>query len=315
MASNRVCDLFGIEYPILQGGMLWLASAELASAVSNAGALGVLSPYAGMDGNGDPLQTLRSQIHRTNNRTSKPFGVNIPIDLPVGGLLVDILLQERIRIAITAAGDPKIYTDLLHSAGIRVAHVVSSVKQARRAEACGVDAVIAEGMEAGGRIGPNALSLISLVPLIADAVSLPVIAAGGIVDGRGLAAAFALGADGVQLGTRFAATEECIAHPNYKQAIVDAKESDTVVTRRASIPTRSIRRGFTAELEVLEKSGASAESIQAFVGRGRARKAQLEGDLEAGDAYAGSSVGLIREILPAAEVIEKLIKAYREICG
>jgi enoyl-[acyl-carrier protein] reductase II len=303
--------LFGIDYPILQGGMLWLASAELVSAVSNAGALGVLSPYAGMAENGDPLQNLRLQIQRTKDRTSKPFGVNVPLDLPAGGLLIDILLQEQVKIAITAAGDPKLYIELLHSSGIRVAHVVSSVLQARRAEARGVDAVIAEGMEAGGRIGRDELSLMSLVPLVADAVSIPVIAAGGIVDGRGLAAAFALGADGVQLGSRFVATEECIAHPNYKQAIVDARDSDTIVTRRASVPTRSLKYGFARELAVLEKSGAPAESIQKFVGRGRARKAQIEGDLEKGDAYAGSSVGLIHEILPAAEVLESLIKAYK----
>jgi enoyl-[acyl-carrier protein] reductase II len=305
--------LFGVEYPILQGGMLWIASAELVAAVSNAGALGVLSPYAGMEENGDALQNLRLQIQRTRERTRKPFGVNIPLDLPSGGLLIDMLMGEQVPIAVTAAGDPKLYTELLRSAGIRVAHVVSSVTQARRAEACGVDAVIAEGTEAGGRLGHDELSLMSLVPLVADAVSVPVIAAGGIVDGRGLAAAFALGAKGVQLGTRFVATEECIAHPNYKQAIVDARESDTVVTRRAIVPTRSIKHGFARELAVLERSGASAESIRAFIGRGRARKAQIEGDQENGDAYAGSSVGLIKEILPASEVIENMIKIYKTL--
>lgn len=305
--------MFGIEHPILQGGMLWLASAELAASVSNAGALGVVSPYAGMGENGDPLRNLRLQVRHTRSLTPKSFGVNIPIDLPAAGLLVDILLQERVSIAVMAAGDPMLYTELLHSAGIRVAHVVSSVKQARRAEACGIDAVIAEGMEAGGRIGKDELSLMTLVPLVAEAVSIPVIAAGGIVDGRGLAAAFALGADGVQLGTRFVATEECIAHPDYKQAIVDAGDADTVVTRRASVPTRSLKRGFARELAVLEKSGASAESIQAFVGRGRARKAQIEGDLENGDAYAGSSVGLIRDIMPVDDIVDGLAEAFRHL--
>jgi enoyl-[acyl-carrier protein] reductase II len=183
--------------------------------------------------------------------------------------------------------------------------------QARLAESCGVDAVVAEGVEAGGRIGRDEMSLMSLIPLVAGAVSVPVIAAGGIVDGRGLAAAFALGADGVQLGTRFVATEECIAHPNYKQAIVDARDSDTIVTRRATVPTRSLKYGFARELAVLEKSGTPAESIQKFVGRGRARKAQIDGDLENGDAYAGSSAGLIKEILPAAVVLENLIKTCK----
>jgi enoyl-[acyl-carrier protein] reductase II len=313
VAKNCVCDLFGIEYPILQGGMLWLASSELAAAVSNAGALGILSPYAGMEENGDPLKNLRLQIRRTKDRTSKPFAVNIPLDVPAGGLLIDVLLQEQVKIAVTAAGDPKLYTELFHSAGVRVAHVVSSVIQARRAASCGVDVVIVEGMEAGGRIGRDELSLMSLVPLVVDAISVPVIAAGGIVDGRGLAAAMALGAHGVQLGTRFVATEECIAHPNYKQAIIDARDSDAIVTRRAHVPTRSLKYGFARELAVLEKSGAPADVIQTFIGRGRGRKAQVEGDLENGDAYAGSSVGLIKEILPAAEVIADLVKAYKDL--
>lgn len=293
--------------------MFWLASAELVAAVSNAGALGILSPCAGMDEQGDPQQNLILQIERTRSRSAKPFGVNIPLDMPSSGLLMDIALREEVEIVVTSAGDPKLYTQLLKSAGIRVAHVVSSVLQARRAQSCGVDAVIAEGVEAGGRLGREELSLVSLVPLVADAVSVPVIAAGGIVDGRGLAAAFALGADGVQLGTRFVATEECIAHDNYKQAIVDARDSDTIVTRRASVPTRSLRHGFVRELAVLEKTGASADSIQKFVGRGRSRKAQIEGDMENGDSYAGSSVGIIREILPVRVVIDNMMKAYKDL--
>jgi enoyl-[acyl-carrier protein] reductase II len=293
--------------------MLWLATAELAAAVSNAGGLGVISSYAGMEADGDPLQNLHSQINRTRKLTEKPFGVNIPLDLPASGLLLDVLLQESVKIVVTAAGNPGLYTGLLHSAGIRVAHVISSVSQARIAESCNVDAIIAEGAEAGGRIGHNELSLFSLLPQVAEAVSIPVIAAGGIVDGRGLAAAFALGADGVQLGTRFVAVEECGAHRNYKQAIVDAGDSDTLVTRRMLVPTRSLKCDFSRELAAMETSGASAESIQTHVGRGRARKAQIEGKLTNGDAYAGSSAGLIKEILPASAVIENLIKTYTKI--
>ena len=313
MTKNSVCNLFEIEYPILQGGMLWLASAELAAAVSNAGALGVISPYAGMEEQGNPLENLRLQVRRARERTQRPFGVNIPLDLPSGGLLIEILMQEQVRIAITAAGDPNLYTPLLHSAGIRVAHVVGSLLQARRAESGGVDAVIAEGMEAGGRLGRDELSLMTLVPLVADAVSIPVIAAGGIADGRGLAAAFALGADGVQLGTRFIATEECIAHPNFKEAIMEARDSDTIVTRRTTVPTRSLKLGFARELSILEKSGASSESIQAFIGQGRGRKAQLEGDMMNGDSCAGSSVGLIHDILPVVEVLANLKRAYKAL--
>jgi enoyl-[acyl-carrier protein] reductase II len=288
--------------------MLWLATAELAASISNAGALGIISPYAGMEENGDPLQNLRFQISQTRKLTDKPFGINVPLDLPASGLLIDVLLQESVKIVVTSAGNPRLYTELLHSAGIRTAHVISSVAQARIAESCNIDVVIAEGVEAGGRIGRDELSLFSLLPQVADAVSIPVIAAGGIVDGRGLIAAFALGADGVQLGTRFVAVEECIAHRNYKQAIIEARDSDTIVTRRGQVPVRSLKSEFSTELAAMEESGASAESIQRHVGRGRARKAQIEGSLAEGDAYAGSSVGLIKEILPAAVVIKNLIK-------
>lgn len=292
--------------------MLWIATAELAGAVSNAGALGILSPCAGMEEGGDPLANLHLQIERMRKLTDRPFGVNIPLDLPSSGLLLDLLLRERVPIVVTAAGSPGIYTELLRSAGIRVVHVVSSVSQARLAESFHVDAVIAEGSEAGGRIGRLELPLFSLLPQIVDAVSIPVVAAGGIADKRGVAAALALGADGVQLGTRFIATEECIAHRNYKQAIVEASDGDTLVTRRATKPTRSLKTKFSLQLASMEKAGASAEDVLAYAGRGRARKAQLEGDLAEGDAYAGASVGLIRDILPAAKVLQSLRVCFDE---
>ncbi|MBN1568580.1 MAG: nitronate monooxygenase [Acidobacteria bacterium] len=309
MTSKSICDLFGVRYPVLQGGMLWLATAELAAAVSNAGGLGIISPYAGMKENGHPIRNLHLQIDRARNLTNKPYGVNIPLDLHASGLLIDSLLKENIKIVITAAGDPRLYTELLHSAGICVAHVISSVSQARHAESCKVDAVIAEGFEAGGRIGREELPLFSLLPQVVNAVYIPVIAAGGIADGRGFAAALALGAGGVQLGTRFVASEECIAHHNYKQAILDAGDSGTVVTRRSSIPIRSLKSDFSMKLAAMENSGASGESIGKFIGRGRARKAQIDGDMTDGDAYAGCSAGLIKEILPAAVIIEILVKA------
>ena len=310
---NRITDLLGIKYPIVQGGMLWLADASLAAAVSNAGALGTISPYAAMVQDGDPLENLRYQIRQTRQRTRNPFAVNIPLDLPASGLLVNLLIEENAEIAVTAAGSPDVFTKLLHSVGMIVLHVIGSVSQARFSQSCGVDALIAEGVEAGGRLGRDEIPLISLIPQLADAVSIPVIAAGGIVDGRGMAAALALGADGVQLGTRFIAAQECIAHPNYKKAILDAGDADTVVAGRTIIPTRSLKSKFPLELAAMEKSGITGESLQKFAGRGRARKAQLEGDLEIGDPYAGSSAGLIRDIMTAAEVVENLMKGCNEV--
>jgi enoyl-[acyl-carrier protein] reductase II len=306
--NNRILDLLGINYPILQGGMLWLADAELAASVSNAGALGTLSPYAGMREDGNPLDNLRFQIHRIRELTGKPFAVNIPLDLPMSGLLINLLLEESVEIAVTAAGSPELFTELLHSSGIRVLHVVSSVSQAKFAQSCGADAVIAEGVEAGGRIGRDELPLFSLIPQVADAVSIPVIAAGGIVDSRGMAAALALGANAVQLGTRFIATKECIAHPNYKKAILQASDTDTIVAGRKLVPARRLKSAFPLKLADMERSGLDADALQEFTGRGRVRKAQLEGDLETGDPFAGSSAGVIREILSVQEVVEAIVK-------
>ena len=310
MGNHNICNLLGIRHPILQGGMLWIANAELAASVSNAGALGAISPYAGMKDDGDPLENLRLQIHRTRQLTERPFAVNIPLDLPASGLFMNILLEEDVKIAVTSAGSPEPFTELLHSSDIRVMHVISSTSQARFAETCGVDAVIAEGVEAGGRIGRDELPLFSLIPQVADAVSIPVIAAGGIVDGRGMAAAFALGADGVQIGTRFIATEECLAHPNYKKAILKAGDTDTIVAGRLIFPARRLKSQFSLKLAALEKSGAAFDSLNELVGRGRARKAQIDGDLENGDLYSGASAGLIEKIVPAAQIVKSLIESY-----
>jgi enoyl-[acyl-carrier protein] reductase II len=313
MGKQNICNLLGIRYPILQGGMLWIANAELAAAVSNAGALGTVSPCAGMKGDGDPLENLRLQIHRTGQLTDKPFAVNIPLDLPSSGLLMNFLLGKDVKIAVTSAGSPELFTELLHSSDIRVLHVISSVSQARFAEACGVDAVIAEGVEAGGRIGRDELPLFSLIPQVTVAVTIPVIAAGGIVDRRGMAAAVALGADGVQMGTRFIATDECIAHTNYKEAILRARDTDTIVAGRPLLPARRLKSAFSLKLSDLEKSGVAVDSLNEFVGRGRARKAQIDGDLENGDLYSGSSAGSIGKIIPAAEIVKSLIEDYNRI--
>jgi enoyl-[acyl-carrier protein] reductase II len=293
--------------------MLWLATAELAAAVSNAGALGIISPFGGMERHGDPLENLRLQIAKARSLTKKPFGINILLDLEKSGMLVNIVLQEDAKIVVTAGGDPRYYTELLCKEGVKVLHAVSNVKQAQIAESCGVNAIIAEGVEAAAHLGFDELPLFSLIPQVVDAVSVPIIATGGIVDARGLVAAFALGAEGVQLGTRFVAVEENIANPKYKQAILGAKDTDTVITCRKLLPTRSLKTEFTRCLLELEESGASADDIRNFLGHSRARTGQLEGDLENGEAYCGASAGLIKEIIPAARVVQNLVEGYEKI--
>jgi len=313
MKRTRICDLLAIQYPIIQGGMLWVATAELAAAVSEAGGLGVVSPMAGMEKHGDAASNLEKQIRRTRKLTGKPFGVNIPLDLEQGGLLIDVTLKQGVEIVITAAGHPGYYTEVLREKGIKVLHVVSSVKQAQTAQSCEVDAVIAEGVEAAAHNGIDELPLFSLIPQVADAISIPMVAAGGIVDARGVVAAMALGAEGVQLGTRFVAVNECIAHTTYKQAILDADDTGSVITCRTLLPTRSLRTQFSRKLLDLEESGASADEVREFLGYSRARKGQLEGDLVDGEAYCGASVGLIRETIPAALVVQRLVEGWREV--
>jgi len=315
MIETRVNRLLGVRYPILQGGMFWLATAELAAAVSNAGGFGVVCPYAGIDARGDAVENLRLQMLKIKGLTDRPWGVNLLLDVDLDGVLADCLLQEGARIVITAAGNPRRYTELFKANGIRVLHVVSSVKQALLAEECGVDAVIAEGVEAAAHVGFDEIPLFSLLPQVADAVSLPVIAAGGIADARGLAAAIALGAEGVQLGTRFVAVDENIAHIRYKQAICAAGDADTVVTCRKLVPLRSLKTDFFRRILEMEAAGATAEELRAFIGRGRDRdrRGQIDGDLLSGAASCGASAGLIHEVLPAAEVIRRLVEGYGKI--
>ena len=313
MKRTRLCYLLKIDYPILQGGMLWLATAELAAAVSNAGALGMVSPHAGMEKHGDPSENLRLQIAAVRKLTKKPFGINIPLDLNRSGILIDTVLKERVNIVVTAAGDPHLYTEVFRREGVKVLHVVSTVKQAQSAESCKVDAVIVEGVEAAAHLGFDEIPLFSLIPQVTDAVSIPVIAAGGIADARGVVAAFALGAEGVQLGTRFVAVEENIAHSKYKQAILNAGDTDTAITCRKLLPTRSVKTEFTRRLLELEESGATATDIRSFLGYGRARTGQIEGDLENGEAYSGTSAGLIKDVLPAADVVHRLVEEYQKV--
>ena len=314
MKRTRICDLLGIEYPILQGGMLWIADDGLAAAVSEAGGLGVISPLAGSEPEGEPAPNLERLLLQAKKRTGKPFGVNLPLDLRDIGLLIDLLIVQEVKVVVTAAGDPSLFTELMQSVGARVLHVVSSVKHAVKAEAAGVDAVIVEGVEAAARNGHDELPLFSLIPMVADAVDIPVVAAGGIVDSRGVVAAMALGAEGVQLGTRFIAVEECMAHQNYKDAIVAAKDTDTVIYLRTLIPSRSLKTtGFSQSIIALEEAGATGDELRDFMGHAASRRAGIDGDLENGEAYCGSSAGLITKISTAAEVIREMVDGYRKV--
>lgn len=313
MKKTRVCGLLGIKYPIIQGGMTWIANAELAAAVSEAGGLGTISPNAGMRIEDNIELNLRSQIRIARQLTSKPFAVNIVVLIPEIAALVDLLIEEGVPVVTTSAGDPRLYTNRFKEVGIKVLHVVSSVRQAQVAEDCGVDAVIAEGFEAGGHNGFDELTTMVLVPQIADAVEIPVIAAGGIADARGLTAAFALGAEGVQMGTRFIATAECNAHPDFKRRIIESSDTGTMITGRALSPTRTLRNEFAAKVSALDRHGTTADELLAFIGMGRSRMGQLEGSIEDGELYCGESSGMIRDIAPAGDIIKKIVADYDRV--
>ncbi|OGN92302.1 MAG: 2-nitropropane dioxygenase [Chloroflexi bacterium RBG_13_48_17] len=314
MKKTRLCELLGIDYPIIQGGMVWIANAELAAAVSNAGGLGLISPTAGMSYNSDQVENLKKQIEIARGLTSKPFGVNLPIlNNPQIEALVDMVIKAEVKVAVTAAGNPALYTSRFKEAGIKVLHLIAAVRHAQSAEKRGVDAVIAEGYEAGGHNGLDELTTLTLVPQVADAVSIPVVAAGGIADARGVVAALALGADGVQMGTRFVATRECAAHQNFKDAVVKASDTDTAITGRKLGPTRILKNELATKLLEMEAAGASAEELLAFIGSGRSRTGQFEGDLAKGEAYCGSIAGMIKEIKSVAEVIQDIVDNYDKV--
>lgn len=296
--KTRLCELLGIEYPIIQGGMAWVATSELAAAVSEAGGLGVIA--AG----GAPADVVRAEIKKARTLTDKPFGVNVMLMSPFADDVMQMLLEEKPAVVITGAGNPGKYVESLKNAGIKVMPVVASAMLAKRLEKSGVDAIIAEGTEAGGHIGE--LTTMVLIPQVCDAVDIPVVAAGGIADARGVVAAFALGADGVQVGTRFICSDECIAHENYKNAVIKAKERDAVVTGRSTgAPVRALKNKLTREYEKLEKEGADREAIEAL-GVGGLKRAFLEGDTETGSLMAGQSAAMVKAIEPCAEIIKEL---------
>lgn len=299
--SNRVCDLLGIEYPIVMGGMIWIGSAPFAAAVSNAGALGMLAA-----GHLSPDE-LRQEIRKARELTGRPFGVNMPLLVPWSADWVAVAIEERVRAVFTSAGNPRRFTPTLKQAGIAVVHVVSTVRMASKAEEAGVDAVVAEGFEAGGHNSFEELSTMVLVPQVVDAVNVPVIAAGGIADARGFVAALALGAEGIQMGTRFAATVESTAHPNFKQAILAAGDTDTVITGRRVGPVRVIKNKLASEVLEMEAKGSSEGELLTFIGPGRSKMAMVDGDVENGSAMSGQIAGMIREMVTVKEVVDAIV--------
>ena len=299
MFKSKLCQLLNIKYPILQGGMAWVATAELAAAVSNAGGLGLIG--AGFM----PPDVLRKEIQKTKTLTNKVFGVNIMLMSPFVKEVMQVVIDERVSVITTGAGNPGEYIPALKEIGTKIIPVVASVALAKRLVRIGVDAIIAEGQESGGHIGE--ISTMSLIPQIVDAVNIPVIAAGGIADSRGFVAALALGAQGVQIGTRFVASLECIAHENYKAAILKARDRSTVVTGIATgHPVRIIANKFTREYEAMEKRGASAEELDAM-GTGRLRIAAREGDVDNGSVMMGQICGMITDIKSVDDIIQDII--------
>ncbi|MCT4216878.1 nitronate monooxygenase [Elizabethkingia anophelis] len=303
---NRIKELFDIKYPIIQGGMIWHSGWRLASAVSNCGGLGLIGA-----GSMYP-DILKENIIKCKAATDKPFGVNIPMLYPNLDEIIKIILEEKIKIVFTSAGNPKTYTEILKKEGIKVAHVVSSVKFALKCQDAGVDAVVAEGFEAGGHNGREETTTLSLIPNVRRQVSLPLIAAGGIALGSQIKAAMLLGADGVQIGSRFAATKEASSHENFKQKIVETQEGGTHLTLKELAPVRLIKNKFYSDIEKLYESGRDTEALKAVLGRARAKRGMFEGDLEEGELEIGQSSALIDSILSVEEVFEKLIKEFRE---
>ncbi len=304
--SNRIQDLFGIQYPIIQAGMVWVSGWKLCAAVSKVGCLGLIGA-----GSMKP-ELLREHIQKTQSAlgSEAPFGVNIPLQREDNKDLVQICIDEGVKIVFTSAGNPGLYTEHLKKLGIKVVHVAPTAKLARKCEQRGVDAVVCEGTEAGGHNGLDEIPTFSVVPMVRDAVSIPVIAAGGIVDGRGIAAALTLGADGVQIGTRFAVTVESSASDIYKQAVIKAGETDTVLTLKSAVPTRMIKNPFVEQCLAFEKRGATPDETAQLMGKGRERAGIFEGDWQEGQFEAGTSSALITNLPTVENCVSNLILDY-----
>lgn len=303
--ANRITTLFNIQYPLIQAGMIWCSGWELASAVSNAGGLGII-------GSGSMYPNiLEEHILKCQKATNKPFAVNLPMLYPDIDKHIETIIRLKVPIVFTSAGNPNTWTAHLKSHGIKVVHVVSSLKFALKSEEAGVDAVVVEGFEAGGHNGRDETTTLCLIPMVTEKVKIPVIAAGGIGTGRGMLAAMNLGADGVQIGSRFVASIESSAHQNFKKVVVDAKEGDTDLTLKNVTPVRLVKNEFYNQLKAAYERNADVEELKAILGRGRAKKGMFEGDLVEGELEIGQIAGLIHEILPAEEIVQEIIAEYR----
>ncbi|MBA4154621.1 nitronate monooxygenase [Flavobacterium sp.] len=301
---NKITQLFNIQYPIIQGGMIWNSGYKLASAVSNAGGLGLIGA-----GSMYP-EVLREHIQKCKKVTSKPFGVNVPMLYPNIEEIMEIIVEEGVKIVFTSAGNPKTWTSFLKEKGITVVHVVSSSKFALKAQEAGVDAVVAEGFEAGGHNGREETTTLTLIPMVKEQIQIPLIAAGGIATGRGMLAVMILGADGVQIGSRFAASTESSAHTDFKQTILETKEGDTQVTLKELAPVRLIKNKFYQDIQELYTKCPSTEELKQLLGRARAKRGMFEGDLVEGELEIGQIAGLIHEIKPVKEIIEIIIDEF-----
>lgn len=304
--SNRITELFKIEYPIIQAGMIWASGWRLASEVSKAGGLGLL-------GSGSMYpDVLREHIRKTRAATSKPFGVNVPLLYKDIDKHMEIIIEEKVPIVFTSAGNPKTWTSILKEKGISVVHVVSSAKFAKKSEEAGCDAVVAEGFEAGGHNGREETTTLCLIPSVRQVVGIPVLAAGGIYNGRSMLAAMVLGADGVQVGSRFVASEEASSHLAFKQAVIHAQEGDTVLTLKQITPVRLIRNKFYEQVKAAESNCASPEELAAILGRARAKKGMFEGDMEEGELEIGQVSALLNDILPAGKIVREIWTEFQE---
>ena len=304
--SNRVTKLFGVKYPIIQAGMIWASGWRLASAVSNAGGLGLI-------GSGSMYpDILREHIQKCKAATSKPFGVNIPLLYPDIDKHVQIVIEEGVKIVFTSAGNPKTWTGVLKEKGITVAHVISSSKFAKKAEEAGCDSVVAEGFEAGGHNGREETTTMVLIPAVVNAVKIPVIAAGGIATGRQMLAAMVMGAEGVQMGSRFVASEEASSHINFKNAVINSQEGDTILTLKQLTPVRLIKNNFSKAVQDAENRGAGVEELKELLGRARAKKGMFQGELDEGELEIGQVSANLDNILPAAKIVDEVWIEFKE---
>ena len=303
---NRITTLFNIKYPIIQAGMIWNSGWRLASAASNSGILGLIGA-----GSMYP-EVLREHIQKCKVATDQPFGVNVPMLYPNITEIMDIIVEEGVKIVFTSAGNPKTWTKWLQDKGITVVHVVSSVKFALKAQDAGVDAIVAEGFEAGGHNGRDETTTLTLVPMVEEQLKIPLIAAGGIATGKAMLACMVLGADGVQVGSRFVASEESSAHQAFKQVVVDAKEGDTQLTLKELAPVRLIKNKFYNELKELYKTAPTPEQLKELLGRARAKRGMFEGDLDDGELEIGQISGLIHDVKPVSKIVEDMVKEFEE---